>query len=166
MANNKEYVVVKNGEQLKSFKTLNPAKKLAEAEGGQVFCEGKCVYQPDREQLEVAAEQVEPAEETVIEQVETAEETAPDSLEKQDETATEVTIEKANASKKAKNEVAGKYRLKAFMNVRKKPSLGADRLGTKLEGSIVNVVSIDRDFLQLEDGTFILYGGGRYAEKL
>ena len=166
MASNKEYVVVKDGEQLKTFKTLNSAKKMAETEGGEVFCEGECVYQPDShkveddaetvpEQVETASKQVEAAAETVSEQVEHASETVPESLEKQDETPGEV-----------KAEIAGKYRLKAFMNVRKKPSLGADRVGTKQEGSIVSVVSIDRDFLHLEDGSFILYGGGRYAEKL
>ena len=47
MANTKTYVVIKDGETLKELKTLAAAKKLADAEGAEVFCEGECVYQTD-----------------------------------------------------------------------------------------------------------------------
>lgn len=41
---NKTYTVVKDGETLKELKTLAAAKKLADAEGAEVFCEGAVVY--------------------------------------------------------------------------------------------------------------------------
>lgn len=47
MANTKTYVVIKDGETLKELKTLAAAKKLADAEGADVFCDGECVYQTD-----------------------------------------------------------------------------------------------------------------------
>ena len=42
---NKTYTVMKDGEELKELKTLAAAKKLADAENAEVFCEGLCVYQ-------------------------------------------------------------------------------------------------------------------------
>ena len=42
---NKTYTVVKDGEELKELKSLTAAKKLADTEGAEVFCDGKCVYQ-------------------------------------------------------------------------------------------------------------------------
>ena len=42
---NKTYTVVKDGEELKELKSLAAAKKLADTEGAEVFCDGKCVYQ-------------------------------------------------------------------------------------------------------------------------
>lgn len=47
MASNKTYTVMKDGEILKELKTLAAAKKLADAEDAEVFCEGLCVYAPD-----------------------------------------------------------------------------------------------------------------------
>ena len=41
----KTYIVVKNGEEIEKLKTLTAAKKLADAEGAEVICGGKCVYQ-------------------------------------------------------------------------------------------------------------------------
>ena len=40
------YTVMKDGAALKELKTIAAAKKLAEAEGAQVYAEGKCVYRP------------------------------------------------------------------------------------------------------------------------
>jgi hypothetical protein len=42
---NKTYTVVKDGKIIKELKTLAAAKKLADTEGGEVLCEGECVYQ-------------------------------------------------------------------------------------------------------------------------
>ena len=42
---NKTYTVMKDGEEMKELKTLAAAKKLADAEDAEVFCEGLCVYQ-------------------------------------------------------------------------------------------------------------------------
>lgn len=44
MATNKTYIVVKDGEELKELKSLAAAKKLADAEGGIVVCNGATVY--------------------------------------------------------------------------------------------------------------------------
>ena len=41
---NKTYTVMKDGEVLKELKTLAAAKKLADAEGAEVLCDGECVY--------------------------------------------------------------------------------------------------------------------------
>ena len=40
MAGKKTYVVVKNGQEIERLNTLTAAKKLADAEGGEVFCDG------------------------------------------------------------------------------------------------------------------------------
>ena len=44
MATNKTYIVVKDGEELKELRSLAAAKKLADAEGGTVICNGATVY--------------------------------------------------------------------------------------------------------------------------
>lgn len=38
------YTVIKDGETVKELKTLTAARKLADAEGGEVLCEGAVVY--------------------------------------------------------------------------------------------------------------------------
>jgi uncharacterized protein YgiM (DUF1202 family) len=55
MATNKTYIVVKDGEELKELKSLAAAKKLADAEGGTVICNGVTVYpEPSIETAEPA----------------------------------------------------------------------------------------------------------------
>lgn len=65
MATNKTYTVIKDGIELKELKTLAAAKKLADAEGAQVVCDGDTVY--------VGAQHITPtttlAEETIEETV-------------------------------------------------------------------------------------------------
>ena len=41
---NKIYIVVKDGEELEKLKTLAVAKKQADAEWVEVYCDGKCVH--------------------------------------------------------------------------------------------------------------------------
>ena len=41
----KTYIVQKDGETLKELKTMAAAKKLADTEAADVFCDGECVYQ-------------------------------------------------------------------------------------------------------------------------
>jgi hypothetical protein len=63
MATNKTYIVVKDGEELKELKSLVAAKKLADAEGGTVICNGVTVYpEPERETAETEPVQVEQSE--------------------------------------------------------------------------------------------------------
>lgn len=133
MANTKTYAVVKDGETLKELKTLAAAKKLADAEGAEVFCEGECVYQ--------AA--VDPVSDTLPAVEETVEE------------AVEETVEQKLTP----------YTLLRKMNVRKEPSLTADKVKVLNAGATVEVTAVVDDWLHLVDGTCILYEGGKNARK-
>ncbi|MCK9275626.1 MAG: SH3 domain-containing protein [Syntrophales bacterium] len=119
----KIYTVVKDGETVKELKTLAAAKKLGDAEGGEVLCEGECVYQG-------AVATAVPAEEEKME--------AP---------------------------AAEKYTLTCKMNVRKAPSLKAEKLTVLDAGAVVDVLDIQNDWLHLTDGSFILYENGKNAKK-
>lgn len=59
-----------------------------------------------------------------------------------------------------------KYRLRALMNVRKKPNLDSEILGTKPAGTLVRVLKVEDGWLHLADGSYILFEDGRYAEKV
>ena len=124
----KTYIVQKDGETLKELKNLAAAKKLADAEGADVFCEGECVYQG------------------IVDPV-------TDTLSAAEETAKEL----------AKPET---YTLLRKMNVRKAPSLKADKAAVLNAGAEVLVTEIADDWLHLADGTFILYEGGKNARKV
>ena len=121
MANTKIYTVVKDGETLKELKTLAAAKKLADAEDAEVFCEGECVYQPIFPSVE-------------------------------DETAEPVKAPET-------------FTLLRKMNVRKAPSLNADKVKVLGTGTEVEVAEVADDWLHLTDGTFILYEGGKNARQ-
>ena len=116
MANTKTYTVVKDGSPIKELKSLAAAKKLADAEGAEVFCDGECVYSGTEMVPEISAPM--------------------------------------------------RYRLKALMNVRKEPSIRSEKLGQKSAGSDVSVLELANDWLRLEDGGYILFEGGKFAEKL
>lgn len=126
MANTKTYTVVKDGETLKELKTLAAAKKLADTEGAEVFCEGECVYQG------TVADTVAPSVE-------------------------EETAEPVKAPET--------YTLLRKMNVRKAPTLNADKVKVLGTGTEVEVAEVADDWLRLTDGTFILYEGGKNARK-
>ena len=148
MANTKIYTVVKDGEELEQLKTLTAAKKLADVEGAEVYADGKCVYHGAVKGVEETVEE---------EQVE-----AP---------VTEIiTVDPVISEKPKQPQVdepkTEKYRRKSLMNVRKKPSLDATIVTTKPEGTIVRVLEIEKDWLHLADDTFILYGGGKWADKV
>ena len=138
-ATNKNYLVIgADGAELKAVKTLAAAKKLADAEGGAVLLDGECVYR-------ATVEAVEPTVEETVAPLE--EETA------------EVPVEPK------KSEVE-KYRIKALMNIRREPNLNSEKVGIAKQGSIVMVEEVKDDWLCLTDGTFILCGGGEFAEKV
>ena len=120
----KTYIVQKDGETLKELKTLAAAKKLADAEGAEVLCDGECVYQGT----------VDPATPAV-------------------EEAVEKVVKSAT------------YTLLRKMNVRKEPSLTAAKVKVLNAGAEVLVTEIADDWLNLADGTFILYEGGKNARK-
>ena len=131
MAGKKTYVVVMNGVEIQRLNTLTAAKKLADAEGAEVFCDGLSIYKG--------------VEEIVLAEPIVAEEPKQPEVE---EPKTE------------------KYRLKALMNVRKRPGLDSEILGTKPTGTVVRVLKVEDGWLHLINGSFILYEDGRYAEKL
>ena len=131
MASKKTYVVVKNGQEIESLNTLTAAKKLADEEGAEVFCDGLSIYK--------GVEEIVHAEPIVAE------------------------TPKQFEVKEPKTE---KYRLKTLMNVRKKPNLDSEILGTKRAGTVVRVLKVEDGWLHLINGSFILYEDGRYAEKL
>jgi len=152
MANNKTYTVVKDGENLKELKTLAAAKKLADEHGGEVLCDGKCVYQGS---VETPAEPVE----DVIPTVDTEDPVG-------DAVAEEPGEERAEEPGQPAELKTEKYRLKALMNVRRKPTMDGTVVTTKPAGAEVEVQGIAADWMHLKDGTFILYGGGKFAEKI
>ena len=131
MATKKTYIVMKNGEEIKTLRILGDAKKLADEEGAEVFCDGVSIYKG----VEVLVN----AEPIVA------------------ETPKQVEVEEPKTEK---------YRLKALMNVRKKPNLDSEILGTKPAGTVVRVLKVEDGWLHLINGSFILYEDGRYAEKL
>ena len=131
MAGKKTYVVMKNGVEIQKLSTLTAARKLADEEGAEVFCDGLSIYK--------AVEEIVHAEPIVAEE--------PRQIE----------------VKEPKTE---KYRLKALMNVRKKPNLDSEILGTKPAGTLVRVLKVEDGWLHLADGSYILFEDGRYAEKV
>ena len=126
----KIYTVVKDGEALKELKTLAAAKRLADAEGAEVLCDGKCVYRG----AETAAE----------------------------DAVTDTVEEKVT---EASTPEPAKYTLTSKMNIRTAPSLNAEKAGIAQKGTVVEVAVIEDDWLCLTEGTFILFGGGKYAVK-
>lgn len=57
-----------------------------------------------------------------------------------------------------------KYTLLSKMNLRLAPSLKGGKVGIA-EGTVVEVIGIENDWMELKDGMFILYGG-KYAERI
>ena len=137
MAAKKTYTVMKDGEEIEKLNTLVAAKKLADAEGAEVFCDGECVYKGA----------VKDAPETVIVH------------------ADPVVAEKPKQPEVEEPETE-RYRLKTLMNVRKKPSMYAEILSTKPKDTVVRVLGVEDGWLHLIDGSFILFEDGKYAEKL
>lgn len=127
----KEYVVMKDGEELKTYKSLPAAKTMAEKEDAEVYADGECVY------ASVSAILTDPP--SVEEAKELVEET-----------------------KAVEPEM---YTLLHRMNVRAKPALTSEKVGVLDKGMVVEVEKKVDDWLHLTDGTFILYGGGKFAEK-
>lgn len=160
-ATNKNYLVIGgNGEELKTVKTLAAAKKLADAEGGSVLVDGECVYRAAVETVEPTVEAPVKVEETQLEEapVEQPEATP---VEQPDEDVVE-----AQPEEPVDTDQPAKYRLKTLMNIRKEPSTSARKIGTAKQDTIVTVKEVKKDWLHLTDGTFILFGGGEFAEKV
>lgn len=133
MASTKIYTVMKDGNPIRELKTLTAARKLADAEGAEVFCDGKAVYNGAADAgVKGCIQATEGSSETPV--IET------------------VTLDR--------------YRLMHLMNVRSAPSMEAKKLSTLPAGTEVSVLEVVNDWLRLADDTFILFGGGKFAEKL
>ena len=109
MAKNKIYTVMKNGEELEQLKTLATAKKLADAEGAEVYADGKCVYQGS-----VEVKEVKEVKEVEVEKAEVKETEVPE---------TKSVTEEKPKEPEVTEPVTQRYRLKMLMNVRKRPSI-------------------------------------------
>ena len=131
MASKKNYIVMKNGEEIEKLNTLTAAKKLADEEGAEVFCDGLSIYKGVKEIVH--------AEPIVAEE------------------PRQIEVEEPKTEK---------YRLKALMNVRKKPDLDSEILGTQPAGTLVRVLKVEEGWLHLADGSYILFEEGKYAEKV
>ena len=128
MAGKKTYVVVKNGVEIQRLNTLIAARKLADEEGAEVFCDGLSIYK--------AVEEIVHVEPIVAEEPK------------------QIEVEEPKTEK---------YRLKALMNIRKRPSLDSDILGTKPADTVVRVLEVEEGWLHLIDGSYILFEEGKYA---
>ena len=125
----KEYIVMKDGTELKTYKSLPAAKALAEKEGAEVYADGECVYSAA---VNPGVPAVTPTEEEKTE------------------------LQKITSDK---------YVLLRKMNVRKAPSLTAQKLDVLEKGTVIEVEKKVDDWLHLTDGTFIFYEGGKNARK-
>ena len=159
MASNKTYTVVKDGEELEQLKTLAAAKKLADAEGAEVYSDGKCVYQG----IVAAVEE----KTTESGDAKTREQGERKTTKPEEEIATPVTEARVEKTEEARaDKEPEKFRIKALMNIRKAPGMNGEKAGTANRGDIVLVNEVIDDWMHLADGTFILYGGGEWAERI
>ena len=165
---NRIYFVKKDGAIVKELKSLSAAKKIALAESADVYCGDELVYSAHGTDKEVnnGSEK----EESVSVEKEVNNDTDNASLhdtEKEiNNSAEKESDHSADPVSSADDDRAVKYRLKALMNVRTSPSLSSRKIATLLPGTIVTVANIKNDWLYLTNGSFILYGNGKYAEKI
>ena len=154
------YKVFKDHAELAEYKTLAAAKKLAEKQHGEVFCDGKKVYPTEQDGSADMAPAIAPDQEEVATAVEATDSTGAIEQEAPDSSSA-ISLEE--------EDVTGRYRITSLMNVRLHPALNADIVGIAQPGTIVTVTSIHDDWLAVKNGTetvYILYGGGRYATRL
>ncbi len=168
MANvtNKSYLVTdETGTELKTLKSLTAAKKLADAEGGRVVCDGEVVYVAEKPQEEEALITEETVEEPTVNkeqgEPEITEETAEEPVVTEETKESEITEE----VKEPTPQNGGKYRLISLMNIRSKPSMTAPIIGLAKAGTVVIAQSVENDWLKTADG-YILYGKGQFARKI
>jgi hypothetical protein len=163
----KTYKVIKDHAELAEYKTLAAAKKLADKEHGEVFCDDQKVYPTEQDgSVDILGGAVDdPAASTVAESSE-------ETLEVGEQYELDVDAsEPGSAHDEAPEclDVAGRYCLNSLMNVRLKPSLTADVIGLARPGTVVEVSGIQNDWLAVKNGTgtvYILYGKGHFATKL
>ena len=165
---NKTFVVKKSGEIIRELKSLSAAKKIALAESAEVYCGDEMVYSAldtdktltdGTENEDSCSAEKELNNDTKSVSLHDTEKEPIHSAEKESDHS-------ADPVSSADDDRAVKYRLKALMNVRTSPSLSSRKIATLLPGTIVTVANIKNDWLYLTNGSFILYGNGKYAEKI
>ena len=177
----KLYTIMKDGQKIKTARSLNVAKELADQEQAEVFCEGEKIYAPVSDGLSgqlIAEETHAPvteetdapdapeveAEEEIIEPAKPAEPAKADK-----KPTDKKPTDKTPSDKSSPDVKFTVYRLKSLMNVREAPSLNAPRLRTAPKGTLVQVIYIENDWLKIKDGSnfaYILYKNGEFAEKV
>ena len=153
------YKVFKDHAELAEYKTLAAAKKLAEKEHGEVFCDGKKVYHTEQDDSAGVSIQETSAQEA------TAEAQADNTAEADEQNNTGVIATETEDN----TGVEGCYRIESLMNVRLHPALNEDIVGLAQPGTIVTVIGIKDDWMAIKNGNeavYVLYGGGRYATRL
>ena len=164
------YKVFKDhGEEIAEYKTLAAAKKLAEKQHGEVFCDGKKVYPTEQDgSADVSTSDTSAQEATADaqgEHYEVQDEDAPDSTDAIEQEAPDNT----SAISLEKEDNTGRYRIESLMNVRLHPALNADIVGIAQPGTVVTVTGINNDWMAVKNGNetvYIMYGGGRYATRM
>ena len=172
----KLYTVMKNNEKIKTARSLNAAKEIADQEQAEVFCDGECVYTAS--QAETQATQATPiqAEPKAAEKSEEKPAIAEKPVEKA-ATETKPVAEKKvmqeepllGVALQTKEPQCECYVLTSLMNVRAKPSFDATAIRTMPKGSIVHVLRIQNDWLCIKNGcseAFIYYKGGEFAKQV
>ncbi len=149
----KTYVVMKDDNEIETLKTFTAAKKLAESEKAEVYCNGELLYnaegEADDSDLNIGTDPGEVQQDELISNLH-------DSFE-----------DKADLVPTAETDsTARKYKLLNLMNVRKEPSMLADVIGTLPSGTVVEVSELKDDWLYLTDGSYILYCSGKFAEQV
>ncbi len=184
----KLYAIMKDGQKIKTARSLNVAKELADQEQAEVFCDGEKIYapvsvQPVVAEAEESADSINTEETANTETAEKPVKTDAKSEVKPEVKPTDTVDNKPAENKSAKsNAKLSVYRLKALMNVREFPSLVAPRLRTAPAGTLVQVFKIENDWLKIKNGSnggsnsgnsnnnggiaYILYKNGEFAEKV
>ena len=166
---NRSYFVKKNCEIIKELKSLSAAKKIAQAENAEVYCGNELVYSAlDTDKTLTDGTENEDACSAEKELNNDTENVSIHDTElESNHSAEKVSDHSSDPVSTSVEEVrAVKYRLKALMNVRVSPSLSSRKIATLPPGTIVTVANIKNGWLYLTNGSFILYGNGKYAEKI
>ena len=148
MASKKTYIVKKDDEIIEELKTLTAAKRLADTEGAEVFCDDQCVYTGVKTEDGPVTFEEDPQEDEIM------------------IVHAEPVVAETPKQPKVEEQVPDRYRLLSYMNVRSAPSLDAPKVSTKPEGTVVRILGIEDDWLHLTDDTYIFFDGGKFAEKM
>ena len=166
----KTYKVVKDHAELAEYKTLPAARKLADKQHGEVFCDGQKVY-PANSGDPVTPTNLSIPEDDVVEDSsgENVDVSKPDTVADDAPESTGAIQQEEQNSTDAKAAESGRYRLNSLMNVRLQPSFQGDVVGLARPGTVVEVSGIQNDWLAVKNGTgtvYILYGNGHFATHI